>query len=192
MYQKKARMEDLLGEEWFEKVFLRQCGAEKSQFLILDNHHSHEVTGLLEHAKQEDIHIIPTHTTSELYLLDVACFSLKRAYSSIGLDWMTESPLNYMNKWAWASLFNKAWDQADNTMSGFRATGICPLIPRINHFPDPRPSHWNVCQSGSHECPVCSLHQWYMWFSQGKYHQWFDCIWFWAVTANGRLKPRNQ
>ena len=135
-YQKKAWIKDLLGEEWFEKVFLRQCGAARPQLLILDNHHSHEVTGLLERAKQEDIHImaIPPHTTSKLCPLDVACFSsLKCAYSRIVSEWMTESPLNHMNKWEWPSLFNKASDQAmnaGNIMSGFRATGICPFNPR--------------------------------------------------------------
>ncbi|KAL8578093.1 hypothetical protein ACOMHN_055413 [Nucella lapillus] len=54
-FQDKGWMNDSLGVQWFEKVFLRHCGGERPQLLILNSHSSHEVMELLEKAKEEDI-----------------------------------------------------------------------------------------------------------------------------------------
>ena len=135
-YQQKAWMEDALAEDWFQNVFLAECGPERPQLLILDNHHSHEVLGLLERAKREDIHIIafPAHTTSKLCPLDVSCFSpLKRAYSRVVTEWMGQSPLHQMTKWQWPQLFGQKYTNAmtpNNIMGGFKATGIFPFNSR--------------------------------------------------------------
>ena len=135
-YQQKAWMEDALGEDWFQNVFLAECGPERPQLLILDNHHSHEVLGLLERARREDIHIIalPAHTTSKLCPLDVSCFSpLKQAYSRVVTEWIPgQSPLHQMTKWQWPQLFGQAYTNAmtpNNIMDGFKATWISPSIP---------------------------------------------------------------
>ena len=135
-YQKKAYMEDVLGEEWFANIFLANCGPGRPQLLILDGHHSHEVTGLLQRAREEDIHIIALHphSTSKLCPLDVSCFApLKRSYSKSVTEWMAESPANVMSKWVWPTLFGKAYDAAittENITSGFRRCGIVPYSPR--------------------------------------------------------------
>lgn len=41
-YQKKAWMEDVLGVTWFKDHFLKHCGPERPQIIILDSHSSHE------------------------------------------------------------------------------------------------------------------------------------------------------
>ncbi|GFS05782.1 hypothetical protein ElyMa_004690500 [Elysia marginata] len=35
-------MEDVLGSQWFSKIFLNHCGPERPQLLLLDSHSSHE------------------------------------------------------------------------------------------------------------------------------------------------------
>ena len=42
-WQEKAWQEDVLGNLWFRNVFLKNCGSERPQLLIMDQHHSHEV-----------------------------------------------------------------------------------------------------------------------------------------------------
>jgi hypothetical protein len=82
-YQEKAWTEDVLGTLWFKKLFLPNCGAARPQLLIMDGHHSHEVTELLETAKKEHIEIltIPPHSSHWLQPLDKGCFSsLSKAY----------------------------------------------------------------------------------------------------------------
>lgn len=41
-YQNKAWMEDVLGVTWFKDHFLKHCGPERPQIIILDSHSSHE------------------------------------------------------------------------------------------------------------------------------------------------------
>jgi len=49
----KDWMCDFLCEEWFKRVFLKNCRPARPQLLILDSHGSHEVIGLLEEAKKQ-------------------------------------------------------------------------------------------------------------------------------------------
>ena len=135
-FQRKAWMEDVLGEQWFEGIFLRNCGPDRPQLLLLDGHHSHEVLGLLEKALAHDIHVmvIPAGTTSKLQPLDVGCYGpLKAKYSSLISDWMSQSPGNVMSKWHWPRLFKEAWVQAltpKNIENAFKSCGIHPYNPR--------------------------------------------------------------
>ena len=64
-YQKKAWMEDLLGIKWFEDHFLKHCGPERPQLILLDSHSSHETLGLIEAARANNVHLfaLPPHTT---------------------------------------------------------------------------------------------------------------------------------
>lgn len=66
-FQQNAWMEDVLGTEWFLNVFLKYCGQERPQLLILDSHSSHETVELLHLARKENIHILalPAHTTQD-------------------------------------------------------------------------------------------------------------------------------
>ncbi len=132
-YQEKAWMYDLLGEEWFSGVFLRNCGPERPQLLIMDSHSSHETLGLLERAKQENIHILalPPHTTHHLQPLDKSVFGpLKKSYNTACTQYMSEDPNRIVNKAAWPGLFNEAYEAGvttRNITSGFRACRIFPF-----------------------------------------------------------------
>lgn len=132
-YQARAWMDDILGEEWFHKVFLANCGPHRPQLLILDSHSSHEVIGLLEAAVENDVHILalPPHTTHFLQPLDKSINGpLKAAYKSVCSEFMNASPENTVNKKSWPGLFRQSCERAltpQNITSGFRATGIHPL-----------------------------------------------------------------
>ena len=132
-YQKNGWMEDSVGEKWFNDVFLKFCGPERFQLLILDGHASHESLAILMRAMEEGIHILalPPHTTHYLQPLDRAVFGpLNKYYNEICSEFLQASPLNQVNKWTFPSLFRKAWDQSvtcSNIKSGFKARGIIPL-----------------------------------------------------------------
>ena len=132
-YQQNGWMDDAIGESWFSEVFLKYCGPERPQLLILDGHASHESLGLLMKAMEENVHILalPPHTTHFLQPLDRSVFGpLNRAYNEECSVFLRESPLHQISKWTFSNLFRKAWDRAmicSNIMSGFRACGIYPL-----------------------------------------------------------------
>ena len=132
-YQEKAWTEDVLGMQWFKKIFLPNCGPARPQLLVMDGHRSHEVTELLEAAKEEDIIImtIPPHTSHWLQPLDKGVFaSLTAAYNKTCSDFMSEGPQHVVCKANWPSLFKRAWDHgltANNMKAGFRVAGIWPL-----------------------------------------------------------------
>ena len=101
-WQENAWMEDILGEEWFTGVFLRHCGPDRPQLLLLDGHSSHETVGLIEAARKEGIHVLalPAHVTHWLQPLDRSCFGpFKAAYNKICTKFMTENPVNCISKW---------------------------------------------------------------------------------------------
>ncbi|XP_069109587.1 uncharacterized protein [Argopecten irradians] len=132
-WQEKAWMTDILGQNWFNDVFLKHCGPERPQLLILDSHSSHEVLGLLESAKSENIHVfaLPPHTTQYLQPLDRTVFGpLSKAYNRACTNFMSASPTNTICKLTWPELFATAWKDAvtcHNILSGFRACGIFPF-----------------------------------------------------------------
>ena len=132
-FQPRAWMDDELGEAWFRKVFLPNCGPERPQLLILDGHSSHETLSLLELAVEENIHILclPPHTTHALQPLDRAVFGpFNKAYNRICSDYLSASPINQVSKWTFPHLFKLAWDEGiteSNIKAGFSACGIYPL-----------------------------------------------------------------
>lgn len=134
-YQQKAWTEDVLGCHWFHKIFLRYCGDLRPQLLVVDQHHSHEVTELLEEAQTNDIIILgmPPHTSHWLQPLDKGCYGpLAAAYNKVCSTFMSQGPQNVVTKANWPSLFNEAWQLgmcAENMISGFRITGIYPYNP---------------------------------------------------------------
>jgi hypothetical protein len=144
-YQSNAYMEDTLGTEWFQEVFLNNCGRERPQLLILDSHSSHEVLELLKCAKENKIIVLalPPHTTHVLQPLDRSVFKpLSAAYSAACSEFMSESPNNIITKWNWPQMFKLAWNKAvsvTNIRSGFKACGIFPcdvsVIPREVFLP---------------------------------------------------------
>ena len=39
-------MDDRIGERWFKEIFLKQCGTDRPQVLILDNKGNNKITEL--------------------------------------------------------------------------------------------------------------------------------------------------
>ena len=134
-YQEKSYMDTGLGVEWFEKVFLKECGVERPQLLVLDSHCSHEPLDLLQCAKREQITLLtlPSHCTQELQPWDKSMFKpLKTNYNSLCTEFMSEGVQKTITKRTWPAIFRKAWESAItpvNMISGFAATGIWPFNP---------------------------------------------------------------
>ncbi|CAC5401576.1 unnamed protein product [Mytilus coruscus] len=140
-YQERAWMEDVLSETWFRDHFLRFCGPERPQIILLDSHSSHETLDLIEVACENGIELFtfPPHTTHWLCPLDKTIFGpcLIRHYHGICSEFMTLSPNNSDTKGNWPGLFRRAYDKAftpSNITSGFRKCGIYPtnidMIPK--------------------------------------------------------------
>ena len=136
-FQEKANMEETLGAEWFTRVFLKNCGRERPQLLILDSHRSHESLELVQQAADNNIILLalPPHTTHYLQPLDRCIFGpLSTAYRSACSVHMNSSPDNTVSKWTFPKLFKEAYDKAmtnTNIQSGFRACAIHPLDPSV-------------------------------------------------------------
>ncbi|KAK3104138.1 hypothetical protein FSP39_024691 [Pinctada imbricata] len=136
-YQERAWMCDILGTLWFKDVFLRNIGPKRPQLLIMDSHGSHEVLGLIEEAVKENIILLalPPHTSHHLQPLDKSVFGpFAKAYDKACSQFMSEDPNHIVNKATWPRLFKSAWETSvtpQNIISGFRATGIWPLNPKI-------------------------------------------------------------
>jgi hypothetical protein len=132
-YQERAWMEDALGEMWFQDHFLKHCGPERPQLIIMDSHSSHETLGLIDAAIANDIVLLafPPHTTQWLCPLDKSIFGpLSREYSRVCTEFMACSPNNIVNKWQWPKLFRQAYTKAftsANITSGFKKCGIFPV-----------------------------------------------------------------
>ncbi|XP_069112283.1 tigger transposable element-derived protein 6-like [Argopecten irradians] len=135
-YQESGWMTEELGERWFRDVFLKQCGPERPQLLLLDGHSSHETLGILEMAVANHIHVfcLPPHTTHMLQPLDRSVFGpFNRAYNQACSEFLAESAYHVVNKGSFPQLFKKAWDvgvSPNNIVSGFKACGIVPLNPQ--------------------------------------------------------------
>ncbi|XP_021339753.1 uncharacterized protein LOC110440970 [Mizuhopecten yessoensis] len=134
-HQDNGWMTDKIGEEWFRDVFLRECGDERPQILILDGHSSHESLAILELAKENNVSILclPPHTTHILQPLDRSVFGpFSTAYNTACSDYLGQNPLNTVTKWSFPGLVKTAWDTSfthKNIVSGFRACGVFPFNP---------------------------------------------------------------
>ena len=132
-YQKKAWMEDLLGLKWFEDHFLKHCGPERPQLILLDSHSSHETLGLIEAALASNVHlfVLSPHTTQYLNPLDKTVFGqFQREYNKVCTDFMSKSPSNLVSKWEWPRLFREAYNKSmtkTNITKGFEFCGIFPF-----------------------------------------------------------------
>ena len=120
---------------WFREVFLKNCGPDRTQLLILDGHSSHETLGLLELVIQEDIHIIclPPHTSHMLQPLDRSVFGpFNTAYNTACSEFLSKFPYHIINKGSFLHLFQKAFDNGitrENVVNGLKACGIVPFNP---------------------------------------------------------------
>lgn len=129
-------MEDILGVEWFTNHFLKHCGPQRPQLIMLDSHCSHETLGLIENARKHNIILFafPPHTTQWFCPLDKTIFGpLSREYNKVCTDFMSLSPNNLVGKWEWPNLFRMAYDKVvtkANIKAGFEKCGIQPLNQR--------------------------------------------------------------
>ena len=136
-FQSKSYMDKSLGVDWFQNVFLQECGPQRPQLLIVDSHCSHEPLDLLELARKENITMLslPSHCTHYLQPWDRSMFSpLKNKYNTVCSEFMAENVCHNISKLTWPALFCKAWMSAitaENMKSGFLATGIYPFNPDI-------------------------------------------------------------
>ena len=160
-------MIDILGEEWFQRIFLPNCGPERPQLLLLDSHSSHEVIGLIEKARQQNIHLFtfPPHTTHYLQPLDRSCFGpLSTAYNQYCSEFLAKNPNNEISKKTFPSIFYKSWQKAltpSNIKAGFSATGIYPFnpsafirkAPSLHLYPLTNFIRLNLLLC--HLCPIC-------------------------------------
>ena len=127
-------MEDSLGHQWFNDVFLKHCGPVRPQLLILDQHRSHEVLELVEMAMANNIILLalPSHV---LQPLDNGCFaSLGRNYDRFCSEFMGKGPQHVVVKATWAKLFAQAWSCSmlpETIKNSFRVTGISPFNPNV-------------------------------------------------------------
>lgn len=132
-------MNEKLGERWFRDVFIKQCGPERPQLLILDVHSSYETLGLLELAMAEQRHIVclSQHTTHILQPLDRSAFGpFNKAYNAACSEFLSESQYHVVNKSSFLSLFKKAFDEdmmEENIHNGLKVCGIVPFLSRRNH-----------------------------------------------------------
>ena len=132
-FQSKGWMEEQLGIEWFEQIFLPNCGDHRPQLLILDSHCSHEVLTVLEMAKENNIHILalPPHCTHALQPLDRCIFGpVNKAYNNACSQFTSDNPGKVVDKNVFPELYKQAYYAgvtAGNIKSGFRSCGIHPF-----------------------------------------------------------------
>lgn len=150
-YQSRSFMDTTLGAEWFENVFLPECGQKRPQLLIVDSHCSHEPLELLQSAKNENITLFsfPSNCTHELQPWDFSMFSpFKKSYNEVCSEFMSENIDHTITKQTWPLLFCKAWTSAitkPNMVSGFYATDIYPFNP--NAIQPTAFQQWNANQA---------------------------------------------
>ena len=122
-------------ERWFKEIFLKQCGTDRPQVLILDGHSSHESLALIQEGIRENIAILslPPLTTHYLQPLDRTVFGpFDKQYDRACSEFLQENTLHKVDKWTFSTLFKTAWHAsmtAENIKSGFRACGIIPFSP---------------------------------------------------------------
>ncbi|KAJ8301817.1 hypothetical protein KUTeg_020804 [Tegillarca granosa] len=139
-YQKKARMEDVLGVSWFQDHFLKHCGPECPQIIILNSHSSHETLCLIEAARDNEISLfaLHPHTTKYLnFLYKTVLGPFQREYNKQCTDFMSMAPNNLITKWEWPRIFKQAYTKTVNSVNitkGFEVCGIFPFNP--NKIPE--------------------------------------------------------
>jgi hypothetical protein len=67
-FQENGWMDDRIGECWFKEIFLKQCGTDRPQVLILDGHSSHESSALIQEGIRENIAILSLPPLTTHYL----------------------------------------------------------------------------------------------------------------------------
>ena len=104
-------MNDEIGELWFRRVFLPNCGEQRPQLLILDGHSSHESLSLLELAESQDVHILSLPPLVLQPLDKAVSGPFNKVYNKACSEYLSASPVNQVTKWTFPHLFKMAWDE---------------------------------------------------------------------------------
>lgn len=125
-------MEDILGVTLFTDHFLKFCGDERRQPIILDSHRSHETVGLIQMARENNIDLLalPPHTTQYLNQLDKTVFGpFQREYNNQCTEFMSISPNNLVTKWEWPRLFKGEYVKTFNKENIAKGFEVCSIYP---------------------------------------------------------------
>lgn len=140
MGEKSAYVTSEIFFSWLKNHFTPRK-PEGKVLLILDGHSSHcSNAEMLEYAAEQEIILLclPPHTTQFLQPLERAFFkSFKSHYYSACNLYIRNNPTRKITRLQFGKLLFDSWSKsstANNAISAFAATGICPFNP--NAIPD--------------------------------------------------------
>ena len=147
-HQPNAWMDDSLGVEWFQGVFLKHCGPHMPHILIRDSHRSHETLDVILKANENGILMFtfPPHTTHFLCPLDRTVFGpFQKAYNRVSSEFISSSneTINKSSIYRLIADAMKCSFTRSNIVSGFDSTGIAlwnPLAIPADAFNASRPT----------------------------------------------------
>lgn len=119
-------MNDQIGERWFKGVFLKNCGPERPQLLMLDGHSSHESLAILECAMENEIQFLSTTSYSSTLSFG---HLVRSTIKHVQISCLKTSSMLKTNG-SFPGLIKMAWDRAfrsENIKSGFEDSCIFPF-----------------------------------------------------------------
>ena len=129
-------MNDYVFEAWFKGVFLKYVAdILKPVVVFFDGHGSHITFDTAHKAKEATVHIVclPSHTSSALQPLDVGVYGpAKKVWYQILQKFYRKSRQQTVSKPAFPTLLKELYKETsvkkpNNTISGFKKSGLCPL-----------------------------------------------------------------
>jgi hypothetical protein len=132
---KKGMMTTEVFEKWVEHFvrYMEPRAASHWSLLLLDGHHSHTMNpAILKLLWDNHVYAValPSHTTAQLQLLDVAVFSpLKRAFRQWIQEWKLLNPTDRLDKKAIPNIVAGIWSKLrpEIIRKGAASTGLYPL-----------------------------------------------------------------
>ena len=125
-------MDGELFAEWFERVFIPNCGQERPVLLCMDNHESHISLSVVQNAQKHGIILVgfPAHTTHLLQPLDVKIMGpLKERFSAMSNKLGFASKNLVIGKAKFPIVLNYAIDRTapSSVKEAFKCAGIFPV-----------------------------------------------------------------
>ena len=129
-------MKDYVFEAWFKGVFLKYVADILKPVVVFFDGHGSLITFDTAHkAKEATVHIVclPSHTSSALQPLDVGVYGpAKKVWYQILQKFYRKSRQQTVSKPAFPTLLKELYKETsvkkpNNTISGFKKSGLCPL-----------------------------------------------------------------